>query len=241
MPKWRTHRIILEKALGNFNLNLRKDFLDGLFNGIIDPDIKQDKKIIISKKRTYEKEITHHDVHNNLIRYYYELSLYYVRRNKWYFSGLMLGRCLHYIHDSIIKRRKMLIIDAHEEIENELEKLSDMISELCEEKIIKKSSSNPKEIICSAYYMSIDVLRNFFEESSKDIDINLLKEKIRKIRIIKLLILLGFSIMIFYSLVLILLWIIAFYLVIEYKPNAYHEAMKAGLIIVKPTGYKTAY
>lgn len=251
MPSWETHKNILDAILKDFIYRLPKDFVKGLYEGVVDPDRVPDKteKVRLTKRGRMvfrEVYVSHHNPPQNLINYYYNLSLYNLRRGDRYGAGFMLGRALHYIQDSSVGRRKYLILDVHNNVEllmNRLSKDPRTIEILCSgvklEK--KKKSSSPDEALCIAFRETKKVFEKFVEEALKNVDIDKLKKNVRRIKMAKVLIPLLLYLLVLVNVMFIIPAFTAMIIAVLYIPKTYYEAMKAGLMIVKPFGIKPVY
>lgn len=113
MPGEDVHKVILDTALQEVPevTRLSKEFLDGLYRGVVEPDKLVDEVKVCRSREGRGKEVRevcsrgiakHHgddEVVERLINYYL-LSLYHYRRRDPHLSGITLGRALHYIQDS---------------------------------------------------------------------------------------------------------------------------------------------
>lgn len=258
MPPWKVHNKITMAAIDSLRkelpTGLSRWFLNGIFEGIVDPDKTPDKEFRVSKRRgktrIYTAYVAHHYPSRALIEYYFNLSLYYIKRWGYEFeAGFMLGRALHYAQDGAFSKKRYLILDVHdreEEIMNRLVASSQSIGEFCKTVFVgnKRRSSKAEEAICIGLRESTNLLRRFIEEYNKTFDIPKLIRKIKMIRLTKALILIALIL----SAVMYQLPLMFFLLfppiacgIILYRPKTYYEAMRAGLMIVRPYGYEPVY
>jgi len=257
MPSWDIHRLILLQALQDvcreFILDsLGREFLDGLYRGIVEPDKKPDKVVRyrfkgrgrVSVRVGYAK---HHTVDKTLVSYYYHLALYYARKENRMLSGLALGRAIHYAQDSSVKTKKYLVIDIHEEVEEELEDLAknlgEDIQELCRDIELDEKPSKGIEALCISYEQTIEILKNFFTELRESIDVEEMLKRIWIARILKTITALALAAT---PLLLNIYGALFFTIPIAigvalYRPRIYYEAMKAGIMVLKPYSYETVY
>uniref|UniRef100_A0A7C5XLG4 Uncharacterized protein n=1 Tax=Ignisphaera aggregans TaxID=334771 RepID=A0A7C5XLG4_9CREN len=261
MPSWSIHRLILSQALQDvcreFSLDsLDREFLKGLYRGVVEPDKVPDRVVKYrlrigrsSRVRVSTGYAKHHTVDKTLISYYYHLALYYARRENKMLSGLALGRAIHYAQDGAIKTRKYLLVDVHDEVEKELEilakSLREDIQELCRDMKLDKKSSSTQDIeaLCISYTQTIELLKNFFIELKQSIDIKKLWKIIWIARILKTI-----TALTLITIPLLLNTYEALFFIIPitigvalYRPRIYYEAMKTGVMILKPYNYKTVY
>lgn len=251
MPSWEVHRNLTKAAISKLGITLNKEIYNGLFEGIIDPDKVPDKVLwtYITKSgrvRISTSYTTHHEPFKNLINYYFNLSLYYLRKGDEFKAGFMLGRALHYIQDGALSKKRYFIFNIHneeEKIMNEYAKNPQYIEILCKNINInnKRKSSKAKEAICIAFKKSMDILNHFIEESKKSVNLYELKKTIRKIRIIKALIITIFTLPIIINPFFNILTFPIICIIIFFRPKIYYEAMKAGIIILKPISIEPAY
>ena len=263
MPSWSIHRLVLSQALQvvcrELGLDgLDREFLKSLYRGVVEPDkvpdrvvkyrlrIGRSSRVKVSTRIGYAK---HHTVDKTLISYYYHLALYYARKENKMLSGLALGRAIHYAQDSAIKTRKYLLVDIHDKVEKELEaltkKLKEDIQELCRDVKLDRKSSSTQDIdaLCIGYTQTIEILKNFFTELKQSIDIKKLWKRIWVTRTLKTIVALTLIAIppllnIYEALIITIPIAIG---VALYRPKLYYEAMKSGIMILKPYSYKTAY
>ncbi len=160
--KWRDHIIILKNVLNYLNIKLDEKFIKNLFEGVIEPDIKHD---IYLKNR---KLVRQHDARNReLVNYYLKLSIYLYIRGRGEEAGKALGRAIHYAQDLLLKRRKYLIIDIHDKLEEEIHKIclsidNNTIRRCIEGREITRSN-DPYKIVCSSIRVTYIILKKFIE------------------------------------------------------------------------------
>lgn len=255
MPSWDVHRGITLAALSMLGDNkLSEDMVKHLLEGVVDPDRVPDKepRLRLSRRGNIYASMSyarHHGYQRDLVDYYFNLALYYHRRGDGRKSMLMLGRALHYAQDSSLSRRKLLVIDVHEIEEDVMNKLANTpqrVLDLCKGVVVdkKEMSSRGDEAVCIALEKTKSMLKRFTEEIGKAIDIRALRNKVIKIRLLKTLLVLALTIPAFinqFDPMFIGMAFITCIAVYVYKPRTYYEAMRAGLMIVKPIGYKPAY
>jgi hypothetical protein len=180
MPSEDVHRALLDTALRRVPevAELGKEFLDGLYRGVAEPDKVLDTTL-------HGHPVKHHTKNSALINYYYLLSFYHYRRGDPYAAGICLGRALHYIHDSSIMYREEA---EHARIEHDMKKLiKDGIDmqRLCNTSSAVKQHMKAVEAFCTAYRKSVDVLKSFAEEIHKPIDIEEIRKRYRRARLLK--------------------------------------------------------
>lgn len=254
--KWSSHKLLTSKLLSIINYDFDTVFINGLFEGVIEPDKLPDYKVrVYTSKRVRTRIIpaTQHDgINKLLVKYYSHLALYFYRHDDLFNAGRALGRAIHYVQDGVIKRTKWLFLDVHDKIEEEIDvlvrtKLSEMLDECIKIKKIKVSS-NSREALCSAIKCTYDLLRWFVDELEKSINKNDLLRKIRRIRMMRYIIgssMIGALLLILsISPVTAMLWsiitVITLSIVMSYRPKTYWEAFKAGILRLKPPStYRT--
>ena len=180
MPGEDVHRVLLDAALRRVSevAELGKEFLDGLYRGVAEPDKVLDTTL-------HGHPVKHHTKNNALINYYYFLSLYHYRRGDPYVAGICLGRALHYVHDSSIMYREEA---EHARIEYDMKKLiKDVVDvqRLCNTSSAVKQHIKAVEAFCTAYRKGVDVLRSFAGEIRKPIDIEKIRKRYRRARLLK--------------------------------------------------------
>jgi hypothetical protein len=259
VPSWRVHKVVLSQALHEVSGelgSLRREFVEGLFRGVVEPDEVPDKAVR-SRVRvarggvrvySYEGYAKHHAVDNALVKYYYNLALYYARRENQFLSGVALGRAIHYAQDGSIKTRRLLVLDVHDRVERGVEEAVKSIGRdvwrLCRDvKLSKEASTQGLEALCIAFRKTCELLKNFHTELAKPVDVKRLRKRVWAIRFTKaaiataaILIALAIESILVLALAIIISIGIAYY-----RPKTYYEAMKAGLMILKPYSYKPAY
>jgi hypothetical protein len=180
MPGEDVHKALLDVALRRVPevAELGKEFLDGLYKGAVEPDKVLDTTF-------HGRPVKHHAENNALINYYYLLSFYHYRRGDPYVAGICLGRALHYVHDSSIMYREEA---EHARIEYDMKKLIkdgvDM-QRLCNTSSAVKQHIKAVEAFCTACRKSVDVLKSFAEEIRKPIDIEEIRKRYRRARLLK--------------------------------------------------------
>jgi hypothetical protein len=70
---------------------------------------------------------------------------------------------LHYIHDGAVKTKKWLILDVHDDVEAEMEKLLRALPGLCAD-VAARRSNNVAEALCYAYRESRRLVEQFVSE-----------------------------------------------------------------------------
>jgi len=160
--RWKTHIKILKLVLQYLNINIDKEFLRGLFRGIVDPDIRHDIDI---KNRKIVKQ--HSENVKKLIKYYTQLSIHLYLRGRREDAGISLGRAIHYAHDMLLKTRKYLILDIHDKIEYEIDRECNNVDmrfvKECIEKSSIKKSNDPYKVLCSSIKMTYVILKYFID------------------------------------------------------------------------------
>lgn len=253
VPSHQAHKSITVAALEKLGYTLSKDLVSGILNGVVDPDRVPDRKVytyVRSRGRIIVREhcVSHHDSNRELIDYYFNLSLYYLRRGDEYRAGFMLGRALHYVQDGSLSRRRYLLFDTHRSEEkaiNNMASTPQKIGEICREVSVenREKSSRALEALCIALKESVKTIESFSGESARNVDAARLREKVREFRLVKVLTTaaLLLSIPIHQNILLSFTTILAAAVVALYRPKTYYEAMRAGLVIVRPYTIKTAY
>lgn len=277
MPQADVH-INITKAAMNRSLGLPSELMDSILEGVLDPDKVPDKWIIGEwrtpaaleyvqqgesttsyshrHKYTIEVPVDHYNVPTRLIEYYFNLSLYHLRRGDRRKAGLMLGRALHYVQDASFKHfmRKSRGVDESAR----LVAVPRDIEALCRYVIVsdKGKYSGAEESLCMAYKRSLDLLNRFVREYQKPVNVHEIKSKIRIIRFVKLcafiaLMMLGLriiepllTIMPLHAFIAVVILMMAFIggIIINIKTKTHYEAMRAGLTILKPSDrIHTAY
>jgi hypothetical protein len=180
MPGEDVHKALLDIALHRVPevVGLGKEFLEGLYRGVVEPD-----KVLDTTFGGHP--IKHHAENNALINYYYLLSLYHYRRGDPYVAGICLGRALHYVHDSAIMYREEA---EHARIEHDMKKLVKNgvdVQRLCNTSSTAGQQTKAVEAFCTAYRRSVDMLKSFAEEISKPINIEEVRKRYRRARLLK--------------------------------------------------------
>jgi len=244
--KWSSHKLITLKILSMINYSFDKNFLKGLFQGVVEPD-----KLLDFIKGERLVPVKQHDgINYTLVKYYLHLALYFYRKGDTYSSGRALGRALHYVQDGVIKRRRWLR-DVHEDIENSIDflvrnELQNIINNCIKVKV--KVSSNPREALCSAVAESYNVLSWFIHELENPLDARKLLRRLKTIKFLK------YTVSTFLACLLLAIYatylvsafpltpiiIVAIIVTSLYKPKTYWNAFKMGLIKIKLLTYRTA-
>lgn len=255
MPSWSAHRGITLAALSELGGSaLSAELVEYLLEGVVDPDRVPDResRLRLSRRGSVTASMSyarHHEYQRDLIEYYFNLALYYYRRGDRKKSMLMLGRSLHYAQDGSLSRKRLLVIDVHdaeEDVMNRLAENPQRVLDLCREVAVegKEVSSRGDEAVCIAVEKTKSTLKRFNEELGKAVNVKALEKKVMKIRLLK-----GLSALALITLalanpfnpLLVGAASIACTIAYAYKPKTYYEAMRAGLMIVKPLGYKLAH
>lgn len=251
MPSWSAHRNITLAALTELGRALNEELLEHLLEGVVDPDRVPDGEVRLRLTKSgwvaaSVRHAAHHGYSNELVEYYFNLSLYYLRRSEPRKAMVMLGRALHYAQDGALARRRYLVLDVHdaeEEVMNKLAEAPQRVVELCRGTVAERRRRSPRgrEALCIALERSKTILRRFMEESSRPVDARTLRRRVLKIRLVKVLAaLISLSLSLLGpSLAVLAVFICA--VAYAYRPGTYYEAMRAGLMVVKPFGYKPAY
>ncbi|MCS7139418.1 MAG: hypothetical protein N3F04_00685 [Candidatus Nezhaarchaeota archaeon] len=247
MPSWRAHRNITKAVLKSLGPTIPGGVINGIMDGIIDPDKNPDKVFYVTRKGVVKEYLTpHHAPIKELINYYFELSLYHFRWGDGYKAGFMLGRALHYVQDGSLTRRRYLILDVHEAEEKTIDDITmipQRIEDVCRGVSVegKKRSSRAIEAVCIALRESKNIVEGFVMETQRIVDVDELRKRVKRIRLAKLLTFLAFALPTLVYPLFVVVTIMVAIAVMAYKPRTYHEAMKAGIMIVKPFGVITAY
>jgi ABC-type multidrug transport system fused ATPase/permease subunit len=179
MPDEDVHKIILDAALHDVSelSKLGREFLDGLYRGVAEPDKVFDEVEVCRGKDGKEicsrRPVKHRDgdveVVNKLIEYYYLLSLYYYRRSDPYLSGIALGRTLHYTQDSSFMHTGIAERSVQEERMKKIIAESTDIKDICRRVNVesKTVSLDIIESLCIMYRRSVDTLNQFINEISR--------------------------------------------------------------------------
>jgi len=192
--RWVTHKritflIVSSKFRFLFN---NKEFIDGLSDGLIEPDIYPD--IYLSGAIG----VPHHTIRaNKLVEYYACLSLYFLRNDRHYDSGKALGRAIHYIQDMTFDIGKPFLKFYHDQFEEEVNRISedkaylrDIIDEvtttddLTEIAKVKKAKV-PKDAVREATKRTYQLLSWFVSESERPIDLSTILRKLRVVKVAK--------------------------------------------------------
>ncbi|MEM4500946.1 MAG: hypothetical protein QW230_03030 [Thermofilum sp.] len=251
MPSLNVHRSITEAAIAKLGVELQKEFSSGLLEGVADPDKVPDRELkprvtARGRVRTYVGYAKHHGPSRNLVEYYFNLSLYHLRRGDGFKAGFMLGRALHYVQDGALSRRRYFVLDVHdreEEVMKELAKSPQHVEETCRTVNVsgKRGSSRAAEALCIALRESVDLLTRFTKESNKPVDVSELKRRVRRIRLAKALIASASALLTAVSPSLTALTLPIICITLLFRPKTYYEAMRAGLMLLRPIGVKPAY
>lgn len=106
MPPHIVHKNVTQAVLAEIN-TFSNRFIDGVLDGVVDPDknpdwiVEQD----VEDGKWYRKQHPHHSRCTMIIDYYFDLSLYYLRKGDEYKAGFMLGRAFHYAQDESFKKQ----------------------------------------------------------------------------------------------------------------------------------------
>ncbi|MEM0458952.1 MAG: hypothetical protein QXZ31_03715 [Thermofilaceae archaeon] len=251
MPAASAHRVIVEAAIAELGAELPKELLSGLLEGIVDPDAVPDReaKLRITSRGRVSTRLgyaKHHSTSRVLVDYYFNLSLYNLRRGNEHGAGFMLGRALHYVQDGALSRRRYLVLDVHDEEEkavNMLAKSAQRVEEVCKAVDVssRRASSRAEEALCIALRETASLLKRFIEESTRPVNVAELKRRVTKIRLVKALLVLALAFFAYTLPQLIAVSLLATPAIIFYRPKTYYEAMRAGLMVLKPYGTKPAY
>jgi hypothetical protein len=185
VPGEDVHKVILNTALQEVPevIRLGKEFLDGLYRGVVEPDKLADEVKVCRGREGRSKEVRevcsrgiakHHgddEVVERLINYYYLLSLYHYRRRDPHLSGITLGRALHYIQDSSFTYTGVGEHKVQEERMKEVIARGVDLRNLCREVSVELSmaTSDPVKSLCVMYRRSVDALNQFISEASKTV------------------------------------------------------------------------
>lgn len=128
------------------------------------------------------------------------------------------------------------------------------ILDLCRTTVItdKNVISTTRGALCVALNKSVELLERFIDEYRRPIDINSLDKKVKRVRRMKILtfitaltlIAMTLSLIIEPARALLLAMVLAFFLgifIATHRPKVHYEAMRAGLMIIKPEKYRPAY
>lgn len=192
MPSLSIHRSVTEAAIARLGAKLQEKFLNGLIEGLTDPDRVPDigLKLWVTARGRIRARVgyaKHHSASRTFVDYYFNLSLYNLRRGDEHRAGVMLGRALHYVQDEAISRRKHFVLDMHDEEEkavNMLAKIPQCVEEVCKAVDVgsRRTSSEAAEALCIAFRESVSLLARFTEESDKPVNTDEFKRRIRRIR-----------------------------------------------------------
>ncbi|MFZ8837586.1 MAG: hypothetical protein ACO2PM_01355 [Pyrobaculum sp.] len=160
MPSWRVHRTLaLQTSAG-----LSKEVVKGLLKGVVEPDVVADGRVMCKHKHCRAVRIRHHaGVPRGLVEYYFNLACFYRARGDLHAAGRALGRALHYIHDGAVKTRRWLLLNVHDEVEQEMERLVDALPDLCLG-VTARRSNKAAEALCFAYVESRRLVERFISE-----------------------------------------------------------------------------
>jgi len=222
--------------------------------GVVEPDAIPDYVYVTvrRRRRSYTKAVParqHGGIDRNLVRYYTYLALYLYRRGDLYRAGRALGRAIHYVQDGVLRRTKWLVLDVHEKLEEEVDRLSEsslneLIGTCTRSELRIEASNKPREILCYAIKGTYDTLKWFVEELKRDIDKASVMKRVQRDKLLKTLIgcslaLIGLGTLAVLPYISIPLFIAAL-ATAYYTPQSYWEAFKAGLMKIEPPRYETA-
>ncbi len=163
--KWRSHIKILRAVLENTDIKLDNEIIRGLFKGITEPDVRPDYDI--ERKRIVRQ---HDKLVAKLVKYYLELAVHLYHRGQLEESGRALGRAIHYAQDLVLKRRKFILVDVHEELEKKIDNLCKNLDKnivlTCIEKRPKRSNK-AENILCSAISITYKILNMFTQNINR--------------------------------------------------------------------------
>lgn len=162
MPSWRTHRAIV-KAAWPPELP-RGDLLRGVLEGVVEPDVAVDMITRCWRGRCRQVRAPHHEPQDGIAEWYYDLAHFFRARGDLFNAGKALGRALHYLHDGAVKRRKWLILDVHDDVEDKMEELVERLPHICNG-VRARRSNEPAEALCYAYERTVALLRKFATEA----------------------------------------------------------------------------
>ena len=156
MPSWHVHRALALYV----SAGLSEKAVKGLLDGVVEPDVVADRKVVRRRRRCRIVNVHHHaGAPWDLMEYYFNFACSYRARGDLYMAGVALGRALHYIHDGTVKATG----DVHDEIEREMGKLIEKLPGLCKDEVAKRSSK-AAEAPCSTYLQSRRPIERFMTE-----------------------------------------------------------------------------
>ena len=246
--KWLSHLILTKLVIQKINFNFPKDFINGLLKGCIEPDKIPDYKIVKKGDKVIKQKIPHHVklrnfLNNELLRYYFSLALYLYKYQDYYTSGLVLGRVIHYVQDSVIYKYR------NEKLHNKIEEEINYVLKHKLKEVDCKIEGVINEVLNKTYL----ILVKFIQEIgylSNDVYVNRIKKFFLTIRLLYILIPLIFSIASIILLIshnfqlsttLILSLLISFPILHFLKLKISWKAFKLGLIRLKLRNYITVY
>jgi len=212
--------------------------------GVVEPDEEEDREVLTESRgdKLYirERRVPHHQfLPRRLVGYYYNLACYYRSRGDFYNAGRALGRAAHYLQDWALDTRNDPEI--HDRSERGMDFLVGRLPELCE-RVKPMRSSDPAEALCKGFFETVQLLKDFLGEPP--IDPETARREFKKARATK------------WSFVVLLVGVAAFAIYLQWAviggvaltvaavlttwtPKSYIRAMKAGVVKLRPPGYKT--
>lgn len=159
--RWRTHTRILKLVLEITGKDLEQELIKGLFRGIVEPDRLPDYDI---KRRGFVKQ--HDTLVKKLVKYYVKLAIYLYNKGEIEKAGIALGRAIHYAQDLVLKTRRYLIFNIHDELEKEVDKYCVKLDKKFVLRCIEerpRRSNNPEDVLCYAIAITYRILKMFRE------------------------------------------------------------------------------
>jgi len=231
------HRALV--LLAAREVGLPRELLGGLLRGVVEPDEVPDKVLVSGRRRSYFRRVSHHgQLHWALVEYYYNLACFYRARGDLYSAGRALGRAVHYLQDAAVKTRKWLILDVHDEVEDEMGKLVGSLPHMC-----SRPAGDAAVSLCRAYADTVQLFRRFVSEPAVDQATG--RRLLWRGRLKKWSAATVFASMLVASVFMKFTWgflisMAGLYLALRWTPGEYVAAMRAGVHRVEPPGYKTA-
>lgn len=215
---------------------------------MVAPDVEIDYLVATrcrKKCRTRLVRVPHHG-HTpwGLVEYYYNLACFYKSRGDLAAAGDALGRALHYLHDTAVKTRKWLILDVHDEVEREMEKLASSLPEVCRG-VEGKKSTDAREALCLAYNRTLGLVAQFLQErlpTAEEARRLLKRGRLKKAAVFSAA--WGAAAVLYATTPLSVLALVgaavASFLLAGWTPREYILAMRGGATVVRPYGYRPA-
>lgn len=170
MPSWQIHKELASKAVSYVG-SLQRELLDGILEGVVDPDVVADycvQRYTMPSGEVKEQLVRkrHHVMNVDLIRYYYRLALYFYRRGDIREAGRALGRAMHYLHDGLLETR-WSSYDFHDVAEEDLDRLwppTCSPRRMTLRQAVAMGPSKGREALCKMLEASIATISTFLKD-----------------------------------------------------------------------------